>query len=170
MYRICPPRCRFIATYWGCGLDRRKAGLILARNSGWRWKPELVSWPCMPGANAASGKTRRRSFFAWSISRPPGRRSSSAASSWVKSAQQRQAFGSVMVRTQRGINSLSKAMNRDTDSIWQILGQVKDPEIPVVSVVEMGLICTRCGPGWRDRHNHDDAHLCRLPGVAGDAK
>ena len=45
-----------------------------------------------------------------------------------------------MVRTQRGINSLSKAMNRDTDSIWQILGQVKDPEIPVVSVVEMGLI------------------------------
>jgi ring-1,2-phenylacetyl-CoA epoxidase subunit PaaD len=27
-----------------------------------------------------------------------------------------------------------------SEEIWQILGEVKDPEIPVVSVVEMGLI------------------------------
>ncbi|HLE50625.1 MAG TPA: 1,2-phenylacetyl-CoA epoxidase subunit PaaD [Anaerolineales bacterium] len=30
--------------------------------------------------------------------------------------------------------------NLTTDTIWQILDLVKDPEIPVVSVVEMGLI------------------------------
>ena len=28
----------------------------------------------------------------------------------------------------------------DTNDIWQLLGEVKDPEIPVVSVIEMGMV------------------------------
>lgn len=31
-------------------------------------------------------------------------------------------------------------MNVTTDAIWQVLETVKDPEIPVVSVVEMGIV------------------------------
>jgi hypothetical protein len=40
--------------------------------------------------------------------------------------------------------------------VWQVLGTVLDPEVPALSVVDLGL-CARCWPmrtGWRCAHAH----------------
>ena len=51
----------------------------------------------------------------------------------------------------------------DTDALWQVLESVPDPEIPVVSVVDLGIVRdVRAGPG----DDHPD--LYRLPGHPGD--
>jgi hypothetical protein len=178
-----PAACRRLG-----GAPGRRHGRIARPHGAPRW---TASGPTRPRCSAPTRSTPRPRPAAWARPAPTcvrtgGRRAPRAGRSHAGSAcrhalrqhRQRRActastWASCWPRCSRcsaypgGAGDAATADTRSrADRAWAVLHQVPDPEVPVLSVCDLGIVREVQATTGRDRGGAD-AHLQRLPGHRG---